>query len=290
MTVGALIDFLNKESEKGVSHVHLDTRSREAIRAAVRANKVKKTPPKSTPKQAPSRPQPARRQPVQEPVSQVIAPESVEIKLPDGDKSIQLAYLKQLSNDWPPATSLQSLRKKAVFSVGTPDTDLMIIGEAPGFEEELKSEPFVGRAGQKLDQILKAMGLSRKKLYITNICKFRPSLPGQTTNNRKPTSEEMAACMPLVLREIEIIKPKCILALGATAAEGLTRTQNTPVGKLRGSWHEFQDIPLRVSYHPNYLLRNEENLHEKRKVWEDMLSVMEFLNMPISEKQKGYFK
>ena len=99
----------------------------------------------------------------------------------------------------------------------------------------------------------------------------------------------MRACLPFVKAEIEIVRPKCIVALGGTAAEGLLNYENQPVGRMRERWHEFEDIPLRVTYHPSYLLHNDSAVAEKRKVWEDMLSIMEFLEMPISEKQRAYF-
>lgn len=201
----------------------------------------------------------------------------------------QIAFLKAQAEHWEPARSLGSLREKMVFSTGNPAADIMLVGEAPGYEEERRQEPFVGRAGQKLDQILSAMGLARGEVYISNICKFRPALKNQTTNNRKPTPEEMKACLPFVQAEIGIVQPKCIVALGGTAAEGLLDYENQPVGRMRGSWHKFENIPVRVTYHPSYLLHNDSAVSEKRKVWEDMLSVLEFLGMPISEKQRGFF-
>ena len=164
----------------------------------------------------------------------------------------------------------------------------MLVGEAPGHEEERRGEPFVGPAGRKLNDILKAMGLSREEVYISNIVKFRPATPRQTTNNRKPTAEEMASCLPFLTKEIEIIKPDCIVALGGTAAEGLLGLDGT-VASMRESWHAFDGIPTRVSYHPSYLLQSGDSHAIKRKLWEDMLAVMEKLGLPISEKQRGYF-
>ncbi|NNC89461.1 MAG: uracil-DNA glycosylase, partial [Akkermansiaceae bacterium] len=200
----------------------------------------------------------------------------------------QLASLRARAETWEAARSLGTLRDTMVFATGSPEADLMLVGEAPGFEEERRREPFVGKAGQKLDQILKAMGLDRGGVYISNICKFRPAMKGQTTNNRKPTREEMDACLPFVRAEIGIVQPKCIVALGATAAQGLLESSEG-VGRLRGSWHTFENIPLRVTYHPSYLLHNDTAKEEKRKVWEDMLTVMEKLGMPVSEKQRGFF-
>ena len=201
----------------------------------------------------------------------------------------KLDSLRAQAENWNPARSLGSLRDAMVFAVGNPEADLMLVGEAPGYEEERRRKPFVGKAGQKLDQILAAMGFAREEIYISNICKFRPALKNQTTNNRKPTPEEMNACLPFVRAEIEIVQPKCIVALGGTAAEGLLDYQNKPVGRMRGHWHEFEGIPVRVTYHPSYLLHNDSAVSEKRKVWDDMLSVLEFLEMPISEKQRGFF-
>ena len=165
----------------------------------------------------------------------------------------------------------------------------MLVGEAPGFQEEMKKEPFVGPAGAKLDQILKAMGLSRAVVYLSNVCKFRPATKNQTTNNRKPSTEEMASSLPFLKAEIEVVKPHVIVALGATAAQGLLQCR-TPVSQLREKWHQVHGIPLRVTFHPSYLLHKEDGLDEKRKVWEDMLAVMEKLKLPVSDKQRRYFQ
>lgn len=133
-----------------------------------------------------------------------------------------------------------------------------------------------------------AMGLPRTEVYISNIVKFRPATPRQTTNNRKPTPEEMAACLPFVRTEIAIVKPQCIIALGGTAAEGLLGLEGT-VTSMRGPWHDFEGTPVRVTYHPSYLLQSGGSTPVKRQVWEDMLAVMEKLGLPISEKQRGFF-
>jgi len=203
-------------------------------------------------------------------------------------KAERLASLRQQATSWQPARSLGTLRETMVFATGNPEARIMLVGEAPGYEEEKKAEPFVGPAGQKLDDILKAMGLTREEVYISNIVKFRPATARQTTNNRKPSPQEMAACLPFIRAEIDIVRPACIIALGGTAAEGLLGLTGT-VGAMRGSWHEFDGIPVRVTYHPSYLLQSGANLSIKRQVWEDMLMVMEQLIMPISAKQRGFF-
>lgn len=209
------------------------------------------------------------------------------ISLPEGTMEDKLQYLRDLAQNWQPARELNSLRDTMVFATGNPHTKLMLIGEAPGYYEEVQQEPFVGRAGEKLNQILKAMGLSRDMVYISNIVKFRPALPNQRTNNRAPTPEEIEACLPIIMSEIQVIQPKMIVALGGTAAVGLLGEQGS-VSSMRGKFHDLNGIPVRVTYHPSYLLRSD-SPREKRKVWEDMLAVMERLGMPISEKQRGYF-
>jgi DNA polymerase len=181
-----------------------------------------------------------------------------------------------------------------VFATGNPEAEIMLVGEAPGAVEEQKLEPFTGPAGATLDRILKAMGLERSHVYISNICKFRPAIgPGQGSKNRKPTAEEMDSCLEYVHEEIAVIRPRVIIALGATAAEGLLRKPVT-VSRARGQWMECQGIPLMITFHPSYILRKEEEGEEianaeKRKLWEDMMMVMERAGMPVSEKQRRYF-
>ena len=178
-------------------------------------------------------------------------------------------------------------RKNVVFGVGDIHSPLMFVGEAPGADEDAQGEPFVGRAGQLLTRIIQTMGLDRDRVYIANILKCRPDTPGQTAGNRKPTPAEMHTCLPHLLEQIDIIQPRVIVALGATAIEGLFgKTEG--ITRLRGRWLEFHGVPVMPTYHPAYLLRNQA-LAEKRKVWEDVLQVMERLEMPISAKQHGYF-
>jgi len=182
---------------------------------------------------------------------------------------------------------LASSRKTVVFGVGSIDTDLMFVGEAPGADEDEQGEPFVGKAGQLLTKIIETMGRSRSDVYIGNILKCRPDTPGQSAGNRKPTPDEMATCIPYLHEQIDLIRPKVLVALGATAVEGLLG-KTIGITKLRGTWKTYRGIPLMPTYHPAYLLRNQA-LSEKRKVWEDMLSVMEKLGMNITAKQRGFF-
>ena len=182
---------------------------------------------------------------------------------------------------------LASSRKTVVFGVGSIDAQIMFVGEAPGADEDEQGEPFVGKAGQLLTKIIQATGLSRADVYIANILKCRPDTPGQSAGNRKPTSDEMATCIPYLHEQIDLIRPKVIMALGATAVEGLLG-KTLGITKLRGTWKTYRGTPLMPTYHPAYLLRNQA-MSEKRKVWEDMLAVMEKLEMPISDKQRNYF-
>jgi uracil-DNA glycosylase family 4 len=159
---------------------------------------------------------------------------------------------------------LGQTRTKFVYGVGNPHADIMFVGEAPGRDEDLKGEPFVGRAGKLLDKILEAMGLTRQDVYIANILKCRPP------DNRDPQPDEMNTCMPYLKEQIRLIKPKFICALGRIAAHGLLDT-TAPLGKLRGQWHRFEGIPLIVTYHPAALLRFQQY---KRPTWEDMQTLM----------------
>jgi len=182
---------------------------------------------------------------------------------------------------------LVAARSHVVFGVGNPEARLMFVGEAPGADEDLQGEPFVGKAGQLLTKIIEAMGFARSEVYIANVLKCRPDMPPGATGNRKPRPDEMATCLPYLIQQIEIIEPKCLVALGATAMEGLLG-EPVVMREVRGRWHSFKGIPLMATYHPAYLLRNQ-SLGEKRKVWEDMLQVLEKLEVPISAKQRGFF-
>lgn len=184
-------------------------------------------------------------------------------------------------------THLATSRTQVVFGVGNPKAELMFVGEAPGADEDAQGEPFVGRAGQLLTRIIETMGFTRDSVYIGNVLKCRPDMPSGSSGNRKPRSEEMATCLPWLREQIALIRPRVLVALGATAAEGLLG-ETRPMRVLRGQWLEYEKTPTLVTYHPAYLLRNQ-SLQEKRKVWEDMLLVLEKLGHPISEKQKGYF-
>lgn len=223
---------------------------------------------------------------------------------PAANKSSGKAALYARPRETPATDPLAALRKKAlactrcphlvasrtqvVFGVGNPEADLMFVGEAPGADEDEQGEPFVGRAGQLLTKIIEAMGFKRSDIYIGNVLKCRPDMPPGSSGNRKPKPEEMETCFPWLQKHIDIIQPRVLVALGATAAEGLLGVDG-PMRDLRGRWHDHKGIPVMVTYHPAYLLRNQ-SLSEKRKVWEDMLMVMEKLGCRITPKQRNYFR
>jgi len=192
--------------------------------------------------------------------------------------ALALPSAQSTSPDWQPLQAevavcvrcvLHKTRTRTVFGVGNPHADWLVIGEAPGAEEDRQGEPFVGAAGKLLDAMLQAIGLSRKEnVFVANMLKCRP--PG----NRDPKPEELAACMPYLLRQIAAIKPKLILAVGRISAQNLLAT-DVPLGRLRGRVHQFGPFgtPLIVTYHPAYLLRSP---GEKRKAWEDLKFARDF--------------
>jgi DNA polymerase len=162
---------------------------------------------------------------------------------------------------------LSNNRTNVVFGVGNPDADLMFVGEAPGFYEDKQGEPFVGKAGQLLTKIIESIGMKRGDVYIANILKCRPP------DNRNPNANEIVVCSPYLIKQIEIIRPKIICALGTFAAQRLLDS-NEAIGKLRGRFFEYQSTKFLATYHPAYLLRNPE---DKKKVWTDIKKVRDFL-------------
>jgi len=160
-------------------------------------------------------------------------------------------------------------RIQIVFGVGNPDARLVFVGEAPGADEDAQGEPFVGRAGQLLTKIIEAMGLKREDVYICNILKCRP--PG----NRTPEADEIVACQPFLLKQLQAIGPQFICALGGPAAQTLLQTKE-PISRLRGRFHDYHGIPLLPTFHPAYLLRNP---NEKKTVWEDMKFLMRHMGL-----------
>ena len=181
----------------------------------------------------------------------------------------QLAQLEESVRDCR-ACRLHEGRRQVVFGTGNPDADLVFVGEAPGHEEDVQGKPFVGRAGQLLTRIIQAIGLTREDVYILNVIKCRPP------QNRNPLPDEVAACRPLIDKQLACLKPRVICALGTFAAQALLRSDER-ISRLRGQFHRMGNILVRPTFHPAYLLRNPQ---EKRKVWQDMQDIQRELGLP----------
>jgi uracil-DNA glycosylase len=223
---------------------------------------------------------------VKEDTNDVAEPDTQDL-VPTGDRERRIATLREKVLVCAKCSHLAKFRHTVVFGVGSPSANLMFVGEAPGADEDLRGEPFVGRAGELLTRIIETMGFKRSDVYIANVLKCRPDMPIGSSGNRPPTPEEMQTCLPYLRDQIEIIQPKVMVALGGVAMKGLFGTVE-PMKSLRGRWHTFGNIPVMATFHPSYLLRNQA-LTEKRKVWEDMLQVLERLDVPITPRQRNFF-
>jgi uracil-DNA glycosylase len=204
------------------------------------------------------------------------APKSVELfsKYPGLEATSRLEELREFIGDCT-RCKLAPRRTNLVFGVGNPHAQLMFVGEAPGADEDARGEPFVGRAGQLLTDIIeRGMGISRSDVYICNVIKCRPP------DNRNPELDEVASCEPFLFRQIEIVRPRAIVGLGTFAVQAVLKVK-TPISKMRGKWHDFRGIRFMPTFHPAYLLRNP---GDKRLVWADIQEVMRFLEMPIPRR------
>ncbi len=205
-----------------------------------------------------------------------IETEQMFSRYPGLEKTTTLEELREFIGDCERCKLCKS-RTQVVFGVGNSKAELMFVGEGPGAEEDARGEPFVGRAGQLLTDIIeRGMGMKRSDVYIANVVKCRP--PG----NRNPEPDEVAACEPFLARQVELVKPRAIVALGTFAAQALLRVK-TPISKLRGIWHEVGGVRTMPTFHPAYLLRNP---GDKRLVWLDIQEVMKELGRPVSRRGK----
>jgi uracil-DNA glycosylase family 4 len=201
-------------------------------------------------------------------------PDMPKAKTKETDPATALRLIREDIGDCTRCVLHKQGRKQIVFGVGNPRAELMFIGEAPGADEDIQGEPFVGRAGQLLTNMIKAMGLGREDVYIANIIKCRP--PG----NRTPERDECETCSPFLFRQIEAIKPKVIVALGAVAAKTLL-AMNSSMADLRGRWYDFRNTKLAVTYHPAFLLRDP---RQKKETWKDLQMVMKELGLELPAK------
>ena len=194
------------------------------------------------------------------------SPKTPAAEAPSG--AVQLAQLKASVVNCQ-ACRLHEDRRQVVFGTGSAEADLVFVGEAPGHEEDVQGEPFVGRAGQLLTRIIQAIGLTREEVYILNVIKCRPP------QNRNPLADEVAACRPIIDKQLACLKPRVICALGTFAAQALLCSEER-ISRLRGRFHRMGDILVRPTFHPAYLLRNPQ---EKRKVWQDMQEIQRELGL-----------
>lgn len=198
-------------------------------------------------------------------------------RYPGLEKTLNLEELREFIGDCRRCKLFKS-RTQVVFGVGNPTAVLMFVGEGPGAEEDARGEPFVGRAGQLLTDIIeRGMGMKRSEVYIANVVKCRPP------QNRNPEPDEVESCEPFLMRQIELVKPRVIVALGTFAAQALLRIK-TPISKLRGTWQQIGGIRTMPTFHPAYLLRNP---GDKRLVWLDIQEVMKELGRPIPRRGKA---
>lgn len=232
-----LRDYLVYESDEGRRHIAVSEAAREHLEAwmnASRRPKAKKTPP---------------------------TPDAVPAVVPPEAGLEDIAHLIENCT----SCSLARTRNRTVPGHGNPHPELLFVGEAPGADEDLQGLPFVGRSGALLTKMITNLGLSREEVFIANIIKCRPPA------NRTPTPTERETCIPYLEAQIERLRPKVIVALGATALRGLLRSEDE-ISRCRGVWHEFKGIPLMPTFHPSYLLRN---LKARFDTWDDMLKVLE---------------
>lgn len=192
----------------------------------------------------------------------------------------RIADLKSLEEEVSICTKcdLSNSRTQTVFGIGNPFAELVFVGEAPGADEDAQGKPFVGRSGQLLTKMIESgMKIKRSDVFICNVLKCRPP------QNRDPKPDEKEVCEPYLIRQLELLKPKVICALGSHAAKTLLKTDES-IGRLRGKWHFYHGIPLRATYHPAYLLRSP---NEKRKAWDDLLEILKVLNGEVDPSQSG---
>ncbi|HTQ24395.1 MAG TPA: uracil-DNA glycosylase [Candidatus Binataceae bacterium] len=262
-------DYLSQLAEEGLEGLPA-TAARAATAAADKPASVSK-PPAPAAAAVSSAGDSARAAAASSRPAPLPAPGELLSRYPGLEKTTSLEELSAFIGDCK-RCKLAPLRTHLVFGVGNPGADLMFVGEAPGADEDARGEPFVGRAGQLLTDIIeRGMGLKRSDVYICNVIKCRPP------DNRNPESDEVAACEPFLMRQIDLVRPRAIVALGTFAVQALLKVK-TPISRLRGNWHEVRGVKLMPTFHPAYLLRSP---GEKRVVWQDIQEVMKLLGLEV---------
>lgn len=307
--LSALVEILEREKRRGAGTIDLSPESEALLRAMPAAfmqarrpvaadTRVEMKPGEMLrPPQSRVEPNPVMPKATKATGKRFPIPSVAEADRTEAWVRAQLNAIFKAVKSCPDCLALGTLFETVVFAAGNPRAGIMFVGDAPEYEEEKERKPFIGPAGQKLDQILKAMGLPRDQVYLTNIVKFRPKKGDgrfQSTSDRSPQEEEMAVSLPYVLAEIEVVRPQVIVALGRTAAEGLLEHGGS-LASFREGRHEIGGIPVIVTCDLRYVLRQESDgdaeraKAAKRLVWEDMLRVMDRVGMPVTEKQRNFF-
>lgn len=303
-----VMDYLGSLQMRGILRAPVDESARKILRewmlaarrGVPRVLKAETPAPQAQPAPvAPAEPpMPAAEEPVDfdamrqslETSSAPEAPQESARLFRPGGRNAQEAWqaMRAVLPSWEPIRQLGTLRETPVFGEGNPEADIMMVSDAPGYQDEKEGRPLQGEAGGKLDGMLKAMGLERKDVYLTPLVKFRPSQPRQTINTRPPSEQEIRACLPVLDFEMALVRPKVIVAFGVLVARALLQRGNLPLSDYQGGSNTYRGVPVVVTHHPSYLLRTSD-LAERRRLWEEMLRVMEITGLPISDKQRGYF-
>lgn len=293
--------YLTTRQQQGITRLPVDEDARRILRAwMLAAKRGKRSAAEAPPPQPPAdRIRETTAEPsadpswLRQPDPEEAAPPSEEPALPffrPAGESVEEKWssMERMLPHWEPLRELHSLREKAVLGIGNRRASIMFVGDAPNYLDEQEGKPFQGEAGGKLDGILKAMGLTREQVYITHIVKFRPWQPRQTRNTRPPSEREILLSSPIFDCEVRLVQPRVIVALGVIAARGILRRGDLPLSAYQEQRGEYNGIPVIVTHHPSYLLRTSD-LAERRRLWEEMLAVMQTVGMPISLRQRRYF-
>lgn len=298
-----VLSYLRTLQQQGVDRLPVDEDARAILRAwmlAARHGGYTATPPPTADPAPQNTAQPTPQQPHRTVRLDDIPdpdPEPVETRPEDevpffrpGGQNPAEAWeaMERVLPNWKPLRDLRTLRPTAVFGQGNRSADIMFVGDAANYHDEKAGKPFQGAAGGKLDGMLKAMGLTREQVYITHLVKFRPEQPRQTLNTRPPTEKEIRFSAPVLDFEIALVQPRVIVALGVIAARGILQRGNLPLAAYQQEHGFYNGIPVVVTHHPSYLLRTSD-ISERRRLWEEMLYVMETASLPISDKQRRYF-